>query len=276
MISQTSCSHTSQQNGVAERKYRHILDVARTLMIHMSVVLSACYLINRMLFSFLNKRSLFSCLYANKNPFSVTPCVFGCTCFVQDLSLGLDKLSPRSLKCVFVGYSRTQKEYKCYNSSTRKYLVSADVTFFESVLYFSTQAPLTASEIAPPSLSASLPTPAFTVSLPAPPAETIDPPASKGVWDFKYVYTHRLKVSAFESVLANPSSVDGPLSSPSASPSDLDISIALRKGKRSCTDHPISNFISYNHLNPTFHQFALSLPSESIPRSYTEVSLVPA
>jgi len=56
IIHQTSCSHTSQQNEVAERKYRHILDVTRTLLMHMNVskylwsdaVLSACHLINKM------------------------------------------------------------------------------------------------------------------------------------------------------------------------------------------------------------------------------------
>ena len=42
------------------------------------------------------------------------------------------------------------------------------------------------------------------------------------------------------------------------------------------TDHHISNFISYDHLNPTFRLFTLSLSSESIPRSYTEALLVPA
>jgi len=55
IIHQASCSHTSQQNRVAERKHRQILDVARILMIHMSVpkylwsddMLSSCYLINR-------------------------------------------------------------------------------------------------------------------------------------------------------------------------------------------------------------------------------------
>jgi len=56
IIHQTSCVLTSQQNGVAERKHRHLLDVTRTLMfnIHVSkhywvdAILIACYLINCM------------------------------------------------------------------------------------------------------------------------------------------------------------------------------------------------------------------------------------
>jgi len=72
----------------------HILDVARTMMIHMhvlkylwaDVVLSACHLINRIPSSFLHCKNPFSCLYPNKSVYSVALCVFGCTCFVQDLS----------------------------------------------------------------------------------------------------------------------------------------------------------------------------------------------
>ena len=82
----------------------------------------------------------------------------------------------------------------------------------------------------------SSPAPASTVSPPVPLVETLDPPASKPVRDFRYVYTHRPKNPAFEPVPANPSPVDGPPPQPSASPSDLDILIALRKGKRSYTD----------------------------------------
>ena len=62
----------------------------------------------------------------------------------------------------------------------------------------------------PPSLSVPFHTPVSTVSLPVPPVETPDPPISKLVRDFRYVYTYHPKVSASEPVPANPSLVDGP------------------------------------------------------------------
>jgi len=65
------------------------------------VVLNDCHLINKMPPSVLNGKISFSCLYSNKSVFSITLHVYGCTYFVQDLSPGLDKLSPRSIKCVF-------------------------------------------------------------------------------------------------------------------------------------------------------------------------------
>ena len=77
------------------------------------------------------------CLYPDKLIFSLTLCVFDCVCFVQDLRPGLHKLSSRSVKCIFMGYSRTQKEYRCYDPMTRKYHTSMDVIFFDSTLYFS-------------------------------------------------------------------------------------------------------------------------------------------
>ena len=54
----------------------------------------------------------------------------------------------------------------------------------------------------------------------------------------------------------------------------LDISIAHRKGQRSYTMHLISIFISYD-LTPLSRQFALSISSVSIPKSFQEAVLYP-
>jgi len=101
IIHQTSCSHTSrshtsQQNEIAKRKHKHILDVARTIMFHMHVlkylwsetVLSACHLINKMPSSILGEKIPFSCLHPHKSVFFMTPWVFDCTYFVKDYLLG--------------------------------------------------------------------------------------------------------------------------------------------------------------------------------------------
>ena len=51
---------------------------------------------------------------------------------------------------------------------------------------------------------------------------------------------------------------------------DLDIPIALRKGIRSCTQHPISKFISYSKLSSSFKTFTSSLSDVFIPRNIEE------
>lgn len=71
IIHQSSCPHTPQQNGAAERKHRHIVDTARTLLVNANVplkfwgddVLTAGYLINRMPSSVLNNQVPHSLLY---------------------------------------------------------------------------------------------------------------------------------------------------------------------------------------------------------------------
>ena len=117
IIHQTSCPYTSAQNGVAERKNRHLLEVARSLMFTMNLpkpywgdaILVAAYLINRMPLKTLDFQSPLEAL-KGKNEYIVPPKVFGCVCFVHTKNAG--KLDPRALKCVFIGYSPTQKGYK--------------------------------------------------------------------------------------------------------------------------------------------------------------------
>ena len=73
-----------------------------------------------------------------RSSFNLAPRVFECTSFVHIHNHNRGKLDPKALKCVFVGYSSTQKGYKCYHPPTRKLYVSADVTFVENKPYFST------------------------------------------------------------------------------------------------------------------------------------------
>lgn len=70
------------------------------------------------------------------SPFPMTLRIFDCVTFAHVLDPGRDKLSPRARKSVFLGYSCTQKGYRCYHPEFRRYFVSADVMFFESTSYF--------------------------------------------------------------------------------------------------------------------------------------------
>ena len=116
ILHQTSCPDTPPQNGVAERKNRHILEVARSLMFTMNVpkflwseaVLTATYLINRTPSKILSMKTPCEILWG-ENKFVVPPKVFGCTCFVRDHRPQVGKLDPRAIKCIFVGYSTGQK-----------------------------------------------------------------------------------------------------------------------------------------------------------------------
>ena len=50
----------------------------------------------------------------------------------EDVHPQVSKLDPKSLKRIFVGYSRVQKGYRCYCPTLRCYFVSTDVAFIET------------------------------------------------------------------------------------------------------------------------------------------------
>ena len=73
------------------------------------------------------------------------------------------------------------------------------------------------------------------------------------------VYCHRQKP---------PTETSTPPSDPTSDPASLPI--ALHKGKRSCTSHPISQFVSYGHFSSSLHAFTTSLNSTVVPKSVSE------
>ena len=52
--------------------------------------------------------------------------IFGCVCYVHVLRTKLDS---KSEKCIFIGYTKEQKGYRCYNPNTKDLKVSRDVVF---------------------------------------------------------------------------------------------------------------------------------------------------
>jgi len=77
-----------------------------------------------------------SILFPHESLHPLPPIVFGSTCFVHNFSPGLEKLSARLHKCVFLGFTRSQKGYKCFSPSLNRYFISAYVTFTKSSFYF--------------------------------------------------------------------------------------------------------------------------------------------
>lgn len=114
ILHQISCTHTPQQNKVADRKNRHLVKTTLSLLLNGNVpirfwgnvLLTTCYLINRMPLYVLNKRIPHLIFF----PFPlhpIPPRVSGSICFAHNLSPRLDKLSAQSLKCIILSYHRS-------------------------------------------------------------------------------------------------------------------------------------------------------------------------
>ncbi|PKU64958.1 Retrovirus-related Pol polyprotein from transposon TNT 1-94 [Dendrobium catenatum] len=139
---QLSCPHTPEQNGVAERKHRHLLDITRTLLIASGLpnsfwtdaLSTANYLINRLPSKTIALQTPFQKLYNNPPDYDNLR-TFGCLCYPWLQPYAKDKLSPRSQPCLFLGYSTNHKGYKCFNIATNKTQISRHVVFHEPTTY---------------------------------------------------------------------------------------------------------------------------------------------
>ncbi|KAL2253784.1 UNVERIFIED_CONTAM: Retrovirus-related Pol polyprotein from transposon TNT 1-94 [Sesamum indicum] len=130
--------YTPQQNGVAERMNRTLLEKVRCLLISSGLpksfwgeaVLTAAHLINLSpSVPLFGKTPDF--IWNGKLPDLSGLRVFGCSAFVHQNS---DKLEPRSLKCIFIGYPEGVKGYRLWVRCQPgfKVLISRDVTFNEN------------------------------------------------------------------------------------------------------------------------------------------------
>lgn len=70
---------------------------------------------------------------------NLEPRIFGCTAFVHQNS---GKLEPRAARCMFIGYVEYKKGYRCLDPDNGKVYVTRDVSFHETVPYFSNEVSL--------------------------------------------------------------------------------------------------------------------------------------
>ncbi|KAG8499958.1 hypothetical protein CXB51_006541 [Gossypium anomalum] len=114
ILHRLSCPHTSEQNGVAERKHRHVMETGLTL---------------------LAQANLLMALYRTE-PIYHHLRVFGCCCFPFLRPFLKHKLEFWSQPCTFLGYSSQHKGYYCLTPDG-KVVVSRHVVFDESRFMFS-------------------------------------------------------------------------------------------------------------------------------------------
>ncbi|RVW39419.1 Retrovirus-related Pol polyprotein from transposon RE2 [Vitis vinifera] len=215
--------------------------------------------------------------------------VFESTVFVHSHAPKRNKLDPRALKCVFLGYSSTQKSYKCYDPISQKLYVSLDVTFFEHTVYSSLQGE-SVSEARPPLTLDYLNVVVFKstpclISTPSP--NTEGHLNSGGDTEIQtnretLVYSRRLKSKSNETLTSEALKESEPVIVPTpqefgSNPNQVtdDLPIALRKQPHSCTLHPISKFMSYNALSAKCRAFMTNIDRIQIPKNIQEALEIP-
>lgn len=136
---QFSTARTPQQNGVAERKNRVVMEMARTILndsqmsdkfwgqaVHTSV-----HILNRGLLRNDTDKTpyeLWTSRPSNVKHFRI----FGSKCFIKRDDGKIKKFDSRVDEGVFVGYSSKRKAYKCYNLRLGKIVETINVKIDES------------------------------------------------------------------------------------------------------------------------------------------------
>jgi len=127
MEQRNSRSYSPQQNGVIERKNRHITEITRAMLNEKNLpnyfwaeaIATVVYIMNRTPIPIVHGMTPEE-KFTGKKPNVSHLRVFGCITYVHVPDEKRSKLDPKTEKCIFIGYSLEQKGYKCFNPSIRK------------------------------------------------------------------------------------------------------------------------------------------------------------
>ncbi|GJZ16460.1 retrovirus-related pol polyprotein from transposon TNT 1-94 [Tanacetum coccineum] len=121
-----SVAKTPQQNGVAERKNRTLIDTARTMLADSKLpttfwakaVNTACYVQNRVLVIKPHNKTPYE-LFLGRKPALSFMRPFGCPVTILNTIDHLGKFDGKADEGFFVGYSTNSKAFRVFNSRTR-------------------------------------------------------------------------------------------------------------------------------------------------------------
>jgi hypothetical protein len=130
--------HTPEQNGVAERKNRTIVEMARSMLqarglsnqFWAEAVATSVYLLNLSPTKAVLNKTPYEAWYGRRPNVSHLR-VFGCVAYALVNSQARQKLDEKSEKCIFIGYCTQSKAYRLYNPLNDKVLIRRDVIFDE-------------------------------------------------------------------------------------------------------------------------------------------------
>ncbi|KAE8730652.1 putative galacturonosyltransferase 6 [Hibiscus syriacus] len=138
---QFTVANTPQQNGVAERMNRTLLERTRAMLrdagleksFWAEAVNTACYLVNRAPSTAIELKTPMEMWTGKPSDYSNLH-VFGSIVYVMYNSQEISKLDPKSRKCKFLGYADGVKGYRLWDPTARKVIISRDVIFVEDKL----------------------------------------------------------------------------------------------------------------------------------------------
>ncbi|GJT72092.1 putative ribonuclease H-like domain-containing protein [Tanacetum coccineum] len=134
-----SVARTPQQNGVAERKNRTLIEAARTMLADSKLpttfwaeaVNTACYVQNRVLIIKPHNKTPYE-LFLGRKPALSFMKPFGCPVTILNTIDHLGKFDGKANEGFFVGYSTNSKAFRVFNSRTRIVEENLHVKFNEN------------------------------------------------------------------------------------------------------------------------------------------------
>ncbi|GKC96110.1 putative ribonuclease H-like domain-containing protein [Tanacetum coccineum] len=134
-----SVARTPQQNGVAERKNRTLIEAARTMLADSllptifwaEAVNTACYVLNRVLVTKPHNKTPYELIIGRAPSISfMRP--FGCPVTILNTLDPLGKFDGKAEEGFLVGYSVNSKAFRVFNTETRKVEENLHVNFLEN------------------------------------------------------------------------------------------------------------------------------------------------